>query len=48
MFTITADSGYALPDTISVSGCTYTYNKDSGEISLSGASSDVVISVVGV
>ena len=45
---ITADSGYALPDSISVSGCTYTYNKDSGEISLSGASSDVVIGVVGV
>lgn len=48
MFTITANSGYALPDSINVSGCTYTYNKDSGEISLSGASSDVVINVVGV
>lgn len=48
MLTITADSGYTLPDSISVSGCTYTYNKDSGEINLSGASSDVVISVVGV
>lgn len=48
MITITADSGYALPDSISVTGCTYTYNKDTGEISLSGASSDVVISVVGV
>ncbi len=48
MLTITADSGYTLPETISVTGCTYTYNKDTGEISLSGASSDVVISVVGV
>ena len=48
MLTITADSGYALPDSISVSGCTYTYNKDTGAISLRGASSDVVISAVGV
>lgn len=48
MLAITADSGYTLPDSISVSGCTYTYNKDTGEISLNGASSDVVISVVGV
>ena len=48
MLAITADNGYTLPDSISVSGCTYTYNKDTGEISLSGASSDVVIGVVGV
>ena len=48
MLTITANSGYTLPDSISVSGCTYTYNKNSGEISLSGASGDVVIEVVGV
>lgn len=47
MLIITADSGYALPDSISVNGCTYTYNKGSGEISLSNASSDVVISVMG-
>lgn len=48
ILTITADSGYALPDSVSVSGCTYSYNVDNGEITLSNSTSDVSIEVVGV
>lgn len=42
--TVTADSGYKLPETITVSGATYTYN--SGDIVLSAVTGNVSISVI--
>lgn len=46
--TLTANDGYALPDSVTVSGASYTWNKDNGELTLSNATSDVSIEVVGV
>ena len=43
--TITASSGYELPDTITVSGASYTWDKSTGNIVLSNPTSDVQISV---
>ena len=43
--TITAKSGYALPDSITVSGASYTWNKTTGNIVLSNPTSDVYITV---
>ena len=44
--TITAASGYACPVTIAVQNADYTYNKANGQIVLSNAVDDVVITVV--
>lgn len=44
--TIHASAGYATPDTITVTGATYTYNKTSGIIKLSSATGNVTINVV--
>ena len=44
--TITASSGYELPDTISVSGASYTWDKTTGNIVLSNPTSDVYITVM--
>lgn len=43
--TITANNGYNLPDTITVSGASYTWNKANGQIVLSNPTSDVQITV---
>lgn len=43
--TITANSGYTLPDSIIVSGASYTWNKSNGQIILSNPTSDVAITV---
>lgn len=44
--TITADSGYVLPDSITVTGATETWNKDTGTIYLSSPTKNVVITCV--
>lgn len=43
--TIIANSGYALPDSITVSGASYTWDKSTGNIVLSNPTSDVYITV---
>lgn len=43
--TLTANSGYQLPDSITVSGASYTWNKSSGQIVLSNPTGDVAITV---
>lgn len=45
---ITANSGYELPDAITVSGASYTWNKSSGTVTLSNPTSNVTITVVAV
>lgn len=46
--TITANSGYELPDTITVSGASYTWDKSTGTVVLSNPTGNVTITVVGV
>lgn len=46
--TITASSGYVLPDSITVSGASYTWDKASGQIVLSNPTSVVYITVTAV
>lgn len=41
--TFTANSGYELPDTITVSGATYTWNKSTGVLTLSSPTGNVSI-----
>lgn len=42
--TISANTGYSLPSTISVSGATYTYDSSTGVVSLSSPTGNVTIS----
>lgn len=44
--TIAANGGYELPDTITVSGAGYAWNKTTGVVTLSNPTSDVTITVV--
>lgn len=44
--TISANSGYELPDAITVSGATYVWNKSTGTIVLSNPTGNVTITVV--
>jgi hypothetical protein len=44
--TLTANSGYKLPDSITVSGASYTWDKASGKIVLSNPTGNVAITVV--
>lgn len=46
--TITANSGYELPDAITVSGASYTWNKSAGAVTLSNPTSNVTVTVVAV
>ena len=46
--TITANSGYELPDAIAVSGASYTWDKSTGTVVLSNPTSDVMVAVVAV
>ena len=48
-YTITPESGYRLPDAITVSGCTYTWDKTSGQLKLTGTiSGNVTITIEAV
>jgi hypothetical protein len=44
--TISADSGYELPEDITVSGASYAWNKVNGQIVLSNPTSDVQITII--
>ena len=44
--TITANSGYELPDTITVSGASYTWDKSTGTVILSTPTGNVTVTVV--
>lgn len=46
--TFTANDGYALPDSVSASGASYTWNKDNGELVLSNVTSNVIIEIIGI
>ena len=46
--TISANSGYELPDAITVSGASYTWDKSTGTVVLSNPTSNVTITVVAV
>ena len=46
--TVIANSGYALPDSITVSGASYTWDKSTGNIVLSNPTSDVYVTVTAV
>jgi prepilin-type N-terminal cleavage/methylation domain-containing protein len=45
--TLSPSSGYELPDSVTVTGTTYTYNKQTGVISLSNPTSNVTITAIG-
>ncbi len=48
-YTITPESGYRLPDAITVSGCTYTWDKTTGQLKLTGTiSGNVTITIEAV
>lgn len=44
--TITADSGYKLPNTVAVTGASYTWNKQTGTLALSNPTGAVTVSAV--
>ena len=44
--TITADSGYNLPDTVTVTGASYTWNKETGTLTLTNPTGAVTVSAV--
>lgn len=44
--TIAADSGYKLPDTVTVTGASQTWNKETGALTLSNPTGNVTVSVV--
>ena len=44
----TANSGYSLPSDVTVTGATYTWDKTTGELTLSEIYEDVVISISGI
>ncbi len=46
--TISANSGYELPDAITVSGASYTWNKTTGTVVLSNPTGNVTVTVVAV
>jgi len=46
--TVTAGSGYALPDTITVSGASYTWDKAAGTVVLSNPTGNVTVTVAAV
>ena len=46
--TIVANSGYELPDAITVSGASYTWDKSTGTVVLSNPTSNVTVTVVAV
>ena len=48
VFTFTADSGYTLPDTISVSNCTYSYDKSAGTVAISNPTGNILFTINGV
>ena len=43
--TFTANSGYTLPDSVTVTGATYTWNKSTGKLTLSDPTGDVIIRI---
>ena len=46
--TYTANTGYTLPDSITVTGATYTYNKSAGTVNVSNPTNDVSITIAGI
>ena len=44
--TITADSGYKLPDTVTVTGASWTWNKETGTLTLTNPTGAVTVSAV--
>lgn len=44
--TITADSGYNLPDTVTVTGASKTWNKETGTLTLTNPTGNVTVTVV--
>ena len=42
-----ANSGYQLPESVAVSGATYTWNKETGTIALSKVTGNVTVTIVG-
>ena len=45
--TYTANTGYQLPDSITVTGATHIWDKETGTLILSKATGDVVVTIVG-
>ena len=43
----TANSGYTLPEKVTVTGATYTWNKATGELTLSEVNGDIIVTIVG-
>ena len=48
VLTYTAADGYALPDTVTVTGATGVWNKDAGTLTLSNPTGDVAFTIAGV
>lgn len=48
VLTYTAADGYALPDTVTVSGATGVWNKDAGTLTLSNPTANVTFTIAGV
>ena len=45
--TFAANTGYSLPESVTVSGATYTWNKETGTLILSKATGNVTVTIVG-
>lgn len=45
--TLAADEGYTLPDTVTVSGATHTYDATTGEVELSVPTGEVTVTAAG-
>lgn len=48
VFAFTADSGYTLPDSITVTNCTYSYNKSAGTVTVSNPTGNIIFNITGV
>ena len=48
VFTFTAHSGYSLPDSITVTNCTFSYNKSAGTVTVSNPTGNVTFTINGV
>lgn len=48
VFTFTADNGYTLPDSITVTNCTYNYNKTAGTVTVSNPTGNITFTIIGV
>lgn len=47
-FKLKARNGYLLPETISVTNADFTYNNQTGDVSLTSPTADIVVTAIGI